>query len=247
LTAIDAPDCLDGRDGYRPGRGAVEAVRDLPFDRQYGRYGSLVEADIQGFFDQRDHAWLLDMLRRRLDDRALLKRIRTWVKAGVLETDGPVIHPETGTPQGGTGSPVLAPGSLHEALDLWFDKVVKAHGRGEARLCRSADDWVCAFRSRDDAARFSRVLPKRLKQGNLQGATEQTSLRRCSRFHPSMKPRVTLLGCACAWMPERHGVPRVMRRTARTKLQAACQRLTVWIKRSRHLLERACFQRLHAR
>jgi RNA-directed DNA polymerase len=144
-------------------------------------------------------------------------------------------------------SPVLAPGSLHEALDLWLDKVVKAHGRGEARLCRSADDWVCAFRSREDAERFDRVLPKRLKQCNLQGATEQTSLRRCRRFHPSMQQRVTFLGCACAWLPERHGVPRVMRRTARTKLQAACQRLTVWIKRSRHLLERACFQRLHAR
>src|SRR5262249_23873967 len=49
-----------------------------------------------------DHAWLLDMLRVRIEDRALLKLIRKWLKAGVLETDGQVVHPETGTPQGGT-------------------------------------------------------------------------------------------------------------------------------------------------
>lgn len=113
LPAIDAPDCLACSYGYRPGRGALEAVRDLTFALQYGRYGYLVEADIQGFFDHMDHAWLLDMLRVRLDDRALLKLIRTWLKAGVLETDGQIIHPEAGTPQGGTVSPVLAHGYLH--------------------------------------------------------------------------------------------------------------------------------------
>jgi len=247
LTAIYEQDFLDCSYGYRPERGALEAVRDLTFDLQYGRYGYLVEADIQGFFDHMDHAWLLDMLRIRIDDRAFLKLIRKWLKAGVLETDGQVIHPETGTPQGGTVSPVLANVYLHYALDLWFDKVVKAHCRGEALLCRYADDWVCAFRYREDAERFYRVLPKRLKKFNLQVATEKTSLRRFSRFHPGMKQRVTFLGFEFAWMPDRQGVPRVMRRTARKKLQAACQRLTVWIKRHRHLLEREFFQRLNAR
>ena len=145
LTAIYEQDFLDCSYGYRPERGALEAVRDLTFDLQYGRYGYLVEADIQGFFDHMDHAWLLDMLRIRIDDRAFLKLIRKWLKAGVLATDGQVIHPETGTPQGGTVSPVLANVYLHYALDLWFDKVVKAHCRGEALLCRYADD--CAPRA----------------------------------------------------------------------------------------------------
>ena len=113
LTAIYEQDFLDCRYGYRPGRGALDAVRALTFDRQYGRYGYLVEADIQGFFDHMDHAWRLDMLRVRIDDRALLKLIRKWLKAGVLETDGQVIHPDAGTPQGGTVSPVLAHVYLH--------------------------------------------------------------------------------------------------------------------------------------
>jgi RNA-directed DNA polymerase len=135
----------------------LEAVRDLTFDLQYGTYGYLVEADVQGFFDQLDHTQLLAMLRERIDDRAFLRLLRKWLKAGILETDGHVVHPETGSPQGGSISPVLANVYLHYALDVWFDTVVKAHCRGEALLCRYADDWVCAFRYQDDAERFYRV------------------------------------------------------------------------------------------
>jgi RNA-directed DNA polymerase len=212
-----------------------------------GTCHAMIEADIQGFFDHMDHTGLLDMLRRRIDDRAFLRLLHTWLKAGMLDTDGQVVHPETGTPQSGTVSPVLAHGYLHYALDLWFEQVVQPHGRGEARLCRYADDWVCAFRLQEDAARFFRVLPKRLGKFHLQVAPEKTHLRRCSRFHPSTKRRFTCLGFAFFWIPDRHGVPRVLRRTARKKLQAACQRLTAWMRQYRHLPGRACFQRLNAR
>jgi retron-type reverse transcriptase len=90
--------------------------------------------------------WLLNMLRVRIDDRAVLQLIRKGLKAGMLETEGQVSHPETGTPPGGRVSPILANVSLHYALDLWCEKGVKAHWRGEALLCRDADDGVCAFR-----------------------------------------------------------------------------------------------------
>jgi RNA-directed DNA polymerase len=108
LTAIYEQDFLDCSYGYRPGRGALDAVRDLTFDLQYGVYGYVVEVDVKGFFDHLDHTWLVDMLRVRIDDRAFLTLIQRWLKAGVLEPDGQVVHPETGTPQGGTVSPVLA-------------------------------------------------------------------------------------------------------------------------------------------
>ena len=62
------------------------------------------------------HDWLLEMRRLRIDDRAFLGLIRKWLKAGILETDGRVIHPDTGTPQGGVVSPVLANVYLHYAL-----------------------------------------------------------------------------------------------------------------------------------
>jgi RNA-directed DNA polymerase len=187
------------------------------------------------------------MLRVRIDDRAFLRLIRQWLQAGGLETAGHVVHPETGTPQGGTVSPVLAKVYVHDALDLWFAKVVKAHCRGEALLGRYADDWVCAFRSQDDAERFSRGLPKRLAKCKRQVAPEKTRLLRCSRFHPGRKRRCTFLGFECSWKPDRHGVPRVTRRTARTKLQAACRRIKAWIRQHRHFPGRAFFQRLNTR
>ena len=113
VMAIYAQDVLDCRDGYRPGRGALDAVRDLTFDLQYRTYGSVGEVDVQGFFDHLDHTWLEDRLRGRLDARAFLRLIRQWLKAGSLDTEGHVTHPETGTPQGGTVSPVLANAYWH--------------------------------------------------------------------------------------------------------------------------------------
>jgi hypothetical protein len=183
----------------------------------------------------------------RIDDRAFLPLIRKWLKAGSLETDGPVIHPETGTPPGGTVAPVRANVYLHEALALWFAKVVKAHGRGAALLGRAAEDGVCAFRYEEDAVRFSRVLPKRWAKFHRQVAPEKTRLLRCSRFHPGMPQRCTFRGFACSWKPERQGVPRGLRRTARQKLHAACRRSTAWMKQHRPLPGRALFQRLKAR
>lgn len=235
LTAIYEQDFLDSSYGYRPNRSAKEAVADLTFNLQYGKYGYVVEADIQGFFEHMDHDRLLEMLALRIDDRAFLNLIRKWLKAGILETDGQILHPGAGTPQGGIVSPVLANVYLHHVLDLWFETTVKVHCRGETILCRYADDFVCAFRYSDDAERFFRVLPKRLKKFGLNVASEKTRLLRFSRFHPSITRRFTFLGFELYWFPDRKGIPRVMRRTARKKLQGACRRIKMWIRANRHL------------
>ena len=78
----------------------------------------MVEADIRGFFDGIDHGILIELLKKRIDDKPFLRLICKWLKAGILETDGKVIHPETGSPQGGIVSPILANIYLHYALDL---------------------------------------------------------------------------------------------------------------------------------
>jgi len=89
----------------------------------------LAEADVKGFFDHQDRDKLLAMLSLRIDDRAFLGLLRKWLKAGILEPDGHIVHPDTGTPQGGIVSPVSANAYLQYVLDLWFEQVVYRGGR----------------------------------------------------------------------------------------------------------------------
>jgi retron-type reverse transcriptase len=83
-----------------------------------------------------------------------LRLIGKWLRAGVLEEDGSVVHPEAGTPQGGIISPILANLYLHYVLDLWFEKRGKPKSRGRAQLFRYADDFVCLFEREEDAQTF---------------------------------------------------------------------------------------------
>jgi RNA-directed DNA polymerase len=146
LEAIYEQDFLPTSYGYRPMVGAGKAVADLTYELQFGRHGYVVEADIKGFFDHLDHDWLLRMLQLRVDDQPFLGLIASWLKAGILERDGTILHPQSGTPQGGVISPILANIYLHYVLDLWFEKRVKPNTEGQAYLIRFADD--CAPRGR---------------------------------------------------------------------------------------------------
>jgi hypothetical protein len=175
----------------------------------------VVEADSKGFFDHMGHDRLLKMLGWRIDARAFLGLIRKWLKAGILETAGRVIHPDTGVPQGGGVSPVVAHVYWHDALDRWCDKVVQAHCRGEALMSRDADDLVGACRFRSDVERFYQALPKRRGNVTLAVAPAKTRILRCSRFAPGMTRRFTFLGFEVFGTEDRQGVPRVQRRTAR--------------------------------
>lgn len=108
LEAIYEQDFLRCSYGYRPRIGALDAMDKLTVKLQFGRYRWVVEADIRSFFDRLDHGWMLRMLEERIEDRAFMRLIRKWLKAGILEKDGEVIHPATGSPQGGIVSPVLS-------------------------------------------------------------------------------------------------------------------------------------------
>lgn len=245
LGAIYEQDFLPVSYGYRPGRGAKDAVLDLGFNLQYGKFGYVAEADIKGFFDNMEHDHLLEFLSRRIDDRAFLNLIRKWLKAGILEPDGAILDPETGTPQGGIVSPILSNVYLHYVLDQWFEETVKVRCRGQAILIRYADDFVCAFQLRKDAYRFYEAMPKRLNKYGLEVAPDKTRILRFSRFHPGLKRRFTFLGFELYWNRDYRGDLRVMKRTARKKLQSAKRRMKEWIRGKRHQDERAFMKTLN--
>ncbi len=233
LSAIYEQDFLSVSYGYRPHRGASGAAGELRRQLQLGRYNYVVEADIKGFFDNIEHEWLIQMLRERIEDEAFIRLIRKWLRAGILETDGKVLHPVTGTPQGGIVSPVLANIYLHYALDLWFEKIVKAHCSGEATLVRYADDWVAAFHTSGDAQRFYRAAGMRLAKFGLTLAPEKTRTIRFSRFWMEKGGSFDFLGFEYRWVISRSGKPFVRRRTSRKKLRASLASLKEWCRENR--------------
>jgi RNA-directed DNA polymerase len=105
LEAIYEQDFLPCSYGYRPGTGAHKAIKDLTSELNSRKYHAVVEADIKGFFNAINHDLLIEMLNKRIDDGPFINLIRKWLKAGILETDGQVVHPVTGTPQGGIVTP----------------------------------------------------------------------------------------------------------------------------------------------
>jgi RNA-directed DNA polymerase len=233
LEAIFEQDFLRCSYGYRPGVGVLDAVDKLTVKLQFGSYKYVVEADISGFFDNIDHDWLLKMLAERVDDKSFLWLIGKWLKAGVLETDGKVLHPVTGTPQGGIVSPVLANIYLHFALDLWFQKVVIPRCSGEACLIRYADDFICAFEKEEDARQFYEALDERLKKFNLELSAEKTRIIPFSPTGPG-KSSFNFLGFEYRWGKDRAGMPHVEKRTARKNLRNSLTRFKLWLKENRH-------------
>jgi RNA-directed DNA polymerase len=152
-----------------------------------------------------------------------------WLKAGILEPDGMVIHPDTGTPQGGIVSPILANVYLHYVLDTWFHQAVKPRLRGRAFIYRYADDWVCGFQYRDDAERFYRTMPKRLGKFNLEVEPSKTKILRFSRFHTSRKQEqiFAFLGFEFYWWHDQAGTARIKRHLPKHKFFGTLKRKLV--------------------
>jgi group II intron reverse transcriptase/maturase len=245
LEAIYEQDFLRCSYGYRPNKGALDAVDKLTVKLQFGRYNFVVEADIKGFFDNIDHQRLMELLSLRIADQSLLRLIKKWLKAGVLDTDGMVIHPASGTPQGGIVSPMLANVYLHYALDQWFQEVVKVHMRGEACLIRYADDFVCAFEYEVDAQAFFKALEFRLEKFGLQLAADKTRVMHFSRSHQPGSSRFDFLGFEFRWDKDRAGKPHVARRTSRKKLRNSIANFTQWCKQNRNVRLKVLFPQLN--
>jgi len=242
LEAIYEQDFLPCSFGYRPGTGAHKAIKGLSAILRTGRYRYVVEADIKGFFGNIDHTRLLNMLMQRIDDKPLLKLIRRWLQAGILDIDGQVRHPASGTPQGGVISPILANIYLHYALDKWFEETVRAHSKGAVYLCRYADDFVCAFEFESDAQRFYEVLPKRLGKMGLEVAPEKTNI---LAFDKNAKQRFDFLGFEFYWGKGRRGGRVLKRRTSRVKYRAALANFRAWCKENCHVAKKLLFRKLN--
>jgi group II intron reverse transcriptase/maturase len=145
------------------------------------RVNWVVDADIRNFFGQIDHSWLERMLAHRIADPRILRLIRLWLRAGVME-DGVRMETDVGTPQGSGISPILANIYLHYVLDLWVSQWRARHASGTVRLVRYADDVLLLAQHRKDAEQLLAALAERLAKFGLALHEDKTRLLPFGRF-----------------------------------------------------------------
>ncbi len=175
LNAIYEADFLGFSYGFRPGRGQHDALDALAAGIGSQAVNWILDADIKGFFDNISHEWMMRFLEHRIGDRRVLRLIRKWLMAGVVEDD--VRQRSTkGTPQGAVISPLLANIYLHYVYDLWGQQWRRRHARGAMIVVRYADDTVVGFEHRADAERFLAELRIRMAEFALELHPDKTRL-----------------------------------------------------------------------
>jgi len=162
LNAIYENDFLDCSFGFRPNRNCHDALKILNQYIEKRAVSYVVDVDIKGFFDNVDHKWMMEFLKLRITDPNLLRIISRFLKGGYME-EGKRYKTDTGTPQGGVISPILANVYLHYVLDLWFEKVVRKQCKGQAYIVRYADDFVYCFQNKSEAQQFFHSLKVKSK------------------------------------------------------------------------------------
>lgn len=238
LEPVYEQDFLDCSYGFRPGRSAHAALESIWRQLTGMGGGWVVDADIRQYFDTLDHAHLRGILDKRMQDRIVRRLIGKWLNAGVLD-QGCLTHPETGTPQGGVVSPILANIYLHEVLDVWFEQEVKPRLRGKAFLVRYADDFIMGFARKEDAVRVMAVLPKRFEKYGLQIHPDKTRMVEFQKpkepENPSGGPgNFDFLGFTHYWAKSRKGYWMVKRKTSKKRISRALKRVGDWLRKNRH-------------
>lgn len=245
LAAIVEGDFLDCSYGFRPGRGCHTALEALESTLVRHPVHYVIDADIQGVFDSVPHDKLLQCVRQRVTDRRFLRYLVRFLKAGVMELGGRQPVTETGVPQGGLISPVLANRYLHYALDVWFMQQVRPTLRGYAALNRYADDFVRCIQYETDATRLLALLRERLTRCGLTLAEEKTHVLLFSRFAADRAARsrypagtFDYLGFTHYWTA---GTPtrgaRMGRKTSRKRFRQKVRQLKEWLQRARYQMD----------
>lgn len=242
LTPIYEVEFLGYSYGFRPGRSQHDALDALAYGIKGRRVQWVLDADIRSFFDTVSHQWLIRFLEHRIGDRRIIRLIRKWLTAGVLE-DGRLFETEEGTPQGAVISPLLANIYLHYVYDLWVQAWRRRHATGSMIVVRYADDTIVGFQHRTDAERFLHDLKERLAEFALNLHPEKTRLIEFGRYAAGDRARrgegkpetFDFLGFThiCGTMRDGRRF-QLKRKTKRKRKGATLQKIAEELRRIRH-------------
>jgi RNA-directed DNA polymerase len=242
LGAIYEADFKGFSYGFRPKRSAHNALDALAVGLQAKKVSWVLDADIRGFFDTLIHEWLIKFVEHRVQDQRVIRLIRKWLNAGVLE-DGKRIESKEGTIQGGSISPLLANAYLHYVFDLWIEQWRKKQAHGDVIVVRYADDFVVGFQHRRDAEQFLNDLRNRFSQFGLELHPEKTRMIEFGRFAAENRSRrgegkpetFNFLGFTHICGKTRKGAFSVQRHTMRKRWQAKLKELKVELRKRMHI------------
>jgi len=175
LNAIYEEDFLGFSYGFRQGRGQHDALDAVWMGIGTKQIGWILDADISAYFDTIDHEWMLKFLQHRIADKRILRLIKKWLEAGVIE-DGKRIASERGTPQGAVISPLLANIYLHYVFDTWAHHWREHHAKGDVIMVRYADDSVIGFQHEEEAEQFLKAMRERFAKFGLALHPQKTRL-----------------------------------------------------------------------
>lgn len=227
--------------GFRPGRGQHNALDAVTVGITKRKVNWVLEADIRGFFEAIDHEWLLRFLQHRIADPRVLRQVRRWLRAGVVEGTEWKAQTE-GTPQGGSASPLLGNIYLHYVFDLWAHRWRRRKARGEVIIVRYADDFVVGFQYREEAECFLAELTERFRAFALELHADKTRLIRFGRFAAQNrrergegKPETfDFLGLTHICGSDRRGRFIIRRVTQRSRVRAKLAQVKATLRRRMH-------------
>jgi group II intron reverse transcriptase/maturase len=241
LNAIYEEDFLGFSYGFRPKRGQHDALDALAVGITQTKVNWIVEVDVRAFFDTVSHEWLIRFVEHRIADVRMIRLIRKWLKAGVMD-DGLWSPSEAGTPQGAVVSPTLANIYLHYSFDLWAERWRHHEAHGNVIYVRYADDIVAGFEHQSDAVRFLAELRERLETFALSLHPDKTRLIEFGRHAAADRAKRGLgkpetfnfLGFTHICGRSRRGLFLLHRKTRRDRMRAKLRALKGELKRRMH-------------
>src|SRR3954469_14993568 len=227
LNAIYEEDFLGFSYGSRPGRGQHDALDALVVGITGTKVNWILDADIRSFFDSVSQEWLVRFLEHRIGDPRIIRLIRKWLRAGILE-DGVVTVSDSGTGQGSVISPMLANVYLHYAFDLWAERWRRREATGDMIIVRYPDDLVLGFEREADARRFRDAMRARFEEFALSLHPDKTRLIEFGRLAAARRARrglgkpetFTFLGFTFICGKSRQGKFLLCRSTRRDRMRA---------------------------
>jgi RNA-directed DNA polymerase len=241
LNAIYEEDFLGFSYGFRPGRGPHDALDALAVAITSRKVNHILDADIRDFFGSVNHDWLIRFLEHRIGDKRIIRLIRKWLKAGILE-DGIVSVAESGTGQGSVISPLLANIYLHYVFDLWAERWRRQEARGDMIVVRYADDLVAGFEHEGDARRFLDALRERFATFALALHPGKTRLIEFGRHAAAERKKrgigrpetFAFLGFTFICGKSRRGTFQLQRKTRRDRMRARLQEIKTELRQRMH-------------